>query len=159
MLDLARLVSRWIYAWINPRIPPPPLPLREGERFETSNLVILREKPRLRIICWEEAASYSVVRALDEMEALLRKRFPKQGMHSHRSVVSRLVTGLMEVVSKVLSLTAETQEGTKVRGAAYSNVLLCPSRGATRTPLSFRKAASWRKSSRAGLRLRWRIGG
>jgi hypothetical protein len=99
---------------MNSRVPPPPLPHREGKHLETSNLVILRGKPRVGIICWEEAAAHSIVRALEEMEDLLRKRFPKQWMHSQRGEVSKLVKGMMEVVLAVLAFTEETEVGLKV---------------------------------------------
>lgn len=99
---------------MNPHVPPPPLPHREGEHLKTSNLVILRGKPRVGIICWEEAAAHSIVRALEEMEDLLRKRFPKQWMHSQRGEVSKLVKGLMEVLVAVLAFMEETEVGLKV---------------------------------------------
>lgn len=102
------------YAWMNPRVPPPPLPHREGKHLETSNLVILRGKCRVGIICWEEAAAHSTVRALEEMEDLLRKRFPGQWMHPQRGEVSKLVRGLMDVVLAVLAFTEETEVGLKV---------------------------------------------
>lgn len=99
---------------MNPRVPPPPLPHREGKHLETSNLVILRGKCRVGIICWEEAAAHSTVRALEEMEDLLRKRFPGQWMHPQRGEVSKLVRGLMDVVLAVLAFTEETEVGLKV---------------------------------------------
>ena len=99
---------------MNPRVPPPPLPHREGKHLETSNLVILRGKPRVGIMCWEEAAAQSIVRALEEMEDLLRKRFPGQWMHPQRGEVSKLVRGLMDAVLAMVALTEETEVGLKV---------------------------------------------
>lgn len=113
------------YAWMNPRVPPPPLPHREGEHLKTSNLVILRGKPRVGIICWEEAAAHSTVRAVEEMEDLLRKRFPRQWMHSQRDEVSKLVKGLMEVVLAVLAFTEQTEVGLKV-SSTRETAFPCP---------------------------------